>query len=288
MTQAQRLRESHRFDRYTLPMVILSHGSDLSLAPTITPLVSAAGGGVRKAMSMLAAEDFHAVQLDAALRGIRPRELSRTGRRDLTTAAARAGIRLAGIDLFVPRKHLLSDEHVDRAVSAIVEAVQLAGDLGRIPLSLLLPLEEMAEEAVSAILEAADGHGVPLAIHAERDINDAAQWLGRLNYPSVGLGLDPATLLLQGGDAVEIVQKHGTCLASARLSDADSDLGQRTVVGRGDLDVSGYRIGVDLATRRVGPVVLDLRSLQDPLAALREGGEAWEDATFSLGSPPTG
>lgn len=286
MTLAWHGRGFRRRDRYTLPMVILSHGSDLTLAPTITPLVTGSGGGVRKAMSMLAAEGFHAVQLDAALLGIRPRELSRTGRRDLTTAAARAGIRLAGIDLFVPRKHLISEEHVDRAVSAIVDAVGLAGDLGRIPLSLLLPLDEGAEEAVSAIFEAADGHGVPLAIHAERDMEHASQALGRLNYEGVGLGLDPATLLLQGSDAVDAAQKHGTRLTSARLSDADRDVGQRTVVGRGDLDVSGYRISVDLATRRVGPVVLDLRSLQDPLAALRQGGKAWEDAAFSLGSPP--
>lgn len=267
-------------------MVILGHGSDVSLAPTITPIVSVVGGSVRKAMSTLAEEGFPAVQLDAALRGIRPRELNRTGRRDLITAAARAGVRLAGIDLFVPQKHLLSDEHVDRAVSAIVEAVRLAGDLGRIPLSLTLPLEQSAEEAVAAILEAADGHGVALAIHAERDIDSAGEAIDRLNDQGVGLGLDPATLLLQGRDAVEAAQKLGPRLTSARLSDADRDLGQRTVVGRGDLDVAGYRVGVDLATRRVGPVVLDLRSLQGPLAALREGMKAWEDAAFSLGSQP--
>lgn len=267
-------------------MVILRHGSDLSLAPTISPLVAVSGGSVRKAMSTAASEGFASVQLDAALRGIRPRELSRTGRRDLVTAAARAGVRLAGIDLFVPRKHLLSEAHVDRAVAAIVASVELAADLGRIPLSLTLPLSGGAQEAVSAIFEAADGHGVTLAIHAEREIDTAAQALDRWSYDGVGLGLDPATLLLQGQDAVAAAQKLGPRLTSARLSDADGDLGQRTAVGRGDLDVSSYRVSVDLATHRTGPVVLDLRSLQDPLASSREADKAWQDAAFSLGPHP--
>lgn len=265
-------------------MVILGHGSDLSLAPSIKPLVQRGDGGVRRALAEVARAGFEPVQLDASLSGIRPRELSRTGRRDLATTAARAGLRLAGLDLFVPRKHLLSGETVDRAVSAIVEAVGLAADLGKLPLSLTLPMDEASREVTDAVLEAADGHGVTLAIHGERDLDAAARQLDAQAQPGLGLGLDPATLILQGHDADAAAQQHGKRLTSCRLSDADRDLGQRVAVGDGNLDLTPYRVAVDLAVHRAGPVVLDLRGLHDPKAAMASAKAAWEDAAFSLGS----
>lgn len=263
-------------------MAILSHGSDLTLAPTIKPIVQASGATLRRSLSDLAAAGVESVQLDASLRGIRPRELSATGRRDLCTSVVRAGLRLAGLDLFVPRKHLLEGQHVDRAVSSLVEAVKLAADLGRVPLSLALPLDGSADEAVEAVLEAADGHGVSLAVHAERELDDAAAALAHKPASVVGLGLDPATLILRGGDPVAAAQQHGKRLASCRLSDADRDLGQRCAVGAGDLDLTSYRVSVDLASSRVGPVVLDLRGLNEPMAATRRAMASWDDASFSL------
>lgn len=268
-------------------MAILTHGSDLTLAPTITPLVKSGGGTVRRAMSAIAEAGFPAVQLDAALRGTRPRELGPSARRDLFATAARVGLRVAGLELFVPRKHLIDSAHVDRATAALVDAIELAGELGRVTLSTAMPVDTLTGEVGGAILEAADGHGVPLAIHAEGELDAAAEAVASIDRGSarVGLSLDPATLILQGHDPAAAVQQHGKALVAARLSDADRGLGQRVSIGQGDLDVAAYRIGVDLASSRPGPVVLDLRGLHDPAAAMRLAAEAWEDATFTLDSP---
>jgi hypothetical protein len=90
-----------------------------------------------------------------------------------------------------------------------------------------------------------------------------------------------------------VAQKLGRRLAVARLSDvthaaedAEGDDarvggGTRCGIGEGDLDVVAYRIALDLATGRAGPVVLDLRGLVNPLASARAAGERWEKAAFT-------
>ena len=90
-----------------MPLVLPS--ADLALAPTVGPMVRSAfpgsgGGSLRRALNEIAGRGFTAVQLDATLAGIRPRDLSRTGRKDLTALLMRGGLRLAGLDLFIPRQ----------------------------------------------------------------------------------------------------------------------------------------------------------------------------------------
>jgi len=99
-------------------MPILTHGSDLRLAPAIKPLIAVGDGTVRSAITWARKHDFQAIQLDATLPGIRPRELGKRARKDLTALLHRQDMLLAGLDLFIPRRHYLDSDHIDRAISA--------------------------------------------------------------------------------------------------------------------------------------------------------------------------
>lgn len=277
-------------------MAILTHGSDLTLAPTLAPLLTSgggAGGTVREAVEQLSAAGFTAVQLSAATPGIRPRDLDQRARKDLLALLARRAMRLAGLDLFIPRRHFVESEHMDRAVAATLSAIELAADLGRVPVSIALPVEKISADIRLALAQAADGHGVAVAVHAEDQIPALLQWVEEVDLSGAGAGLgvaiDPAAVLGRSGDPVEMVQKLGPKLRVARLSDlsagsdlADGDASSRCVVGEGDLDVIPYRVALDLATARRGPVVLELRGLPQPFTAARIARRVWEKSAFSM------
>jgi sugar phosphate isomerase/epimerase len=290
-------------------MAILAHGSDLTLAPTIAPVVQAtadSGGTVRGALECLSKGRFKAVQLDAALPGLRPRELSPRARKDLLAVLERCGLKLAGLDLFIPRRHYLEAEHIDRALGATHAAIELAADLGRVPVSVALPIQPATEEIRSALVAAADGHGVSLAVHAEDQFDALLQWISKVDLPCLGMGLDPATILGTGHDPARMAHAAGKHLGVARLSDVlgasstpsavGEDAGDtaagttgsvhaagvRCILGQGDLDLATYRVAVDLAPGRRGPVVLDLRGLPGPVSAARSAQRAWDDAAFGV------
>ena len=276
-------------------MVILTHGSDLTLAPTLTPIVHQVGGTVRTALERVAKLGFQSVQLDATLRGIRPRELDRGGRRELTGTVRRRGLRISGLDLFIPRKHYLDAQQVDRAMSATVAAIELAADLGHVPLSLSLPVRKLSEDLTGAIVDAADGHGVRLAVHGEDRLEALQTWLDAVDLPALGAALDPAALLAHGHDPAALAQRLGRRLTVARLSDLERGLSEeehesgetggetvRCTPGAGELDLLAYRVALDLATSRAGPVVLELRGLNDPLQAAVDARQAWENAAVSF------
>ncbi|HEX7009165.1 MAG TPA: TIM barrel protein, partial [Phycisphaeraceae bacterium] len=240
-------------------MAILTHGSDLSLSPTLTPMVRRSGGTVQAALARLTRMGFGWVQLDATLAGIRPRELNQRARKDLLALLNRQGIQAGGIDLFIPRRHYLSSQHVDRAVAATIGAIELAADLGRLPLSLALPVQGLADDVRAALVEAADGRGVRLAVHAEDQAEALRSWVESVDLWTLGVAVDPAALLARGQDPAAYVQRWGKRLAVARLSDleaggvvgegdADAAGAVRCAVGQGELDLTSYRVAVDLAS----------------------------------------
>jgi len=263
-------------------MAILTHGGDMTLAPTLTPIVQQTDGTVRAAVGQVARLGFPAAQLDAALAGLRPRDLSERARKDLVALFGRAGVRLAGLDLFIPRRHFTDTAHVDRAAAAALAAIGLAADLGRVPLSLALPVADAADDLKQALVEAADGHGVTLAVHGEDDPAALLEWISGVDLPALGAALDPAIVIAQGGDPAALVNRLGRHLRSARLSDQNRGEAGRCPVGEGELDVSGYRIALDLAAGRTGPVVLDLRGSSNAVAAAETARSRWDDAAFAV------
>jgi len=244
------------------------------------PLVSG-GSGAKAVLQELRKAKAHGVQLDAALAGLRPRELDHRARRDLAASCARVGLMIAGIDLFVPRRHLTDPEHQDRAVTALTGAIGLAAELGKRPVSVGLPVGDVPGDVVDALLVACDTHGVTLAVHAEDRLDQLTAWLDKLDHPQVGAAIDPAALLSLGHDPVDGVHQLSSHLKVARLCDSQEQAGgerTRCPLGQGDLDVLGYRVALSMCEGTVSPCVLDLRRLDKPGQALRQGMQAWSDA----------
>ncbi|MCC6581314.1 MAG: TIM barrel protein [Phycisphaeraceae bacterium] len=267
-------------------MSILTPGSDMRLAPMVRTLAKQTDGTVRGALDSLRQSGFTAVQLDATFAGIRPRDLDHRSRRDLLALLGRHGIQLAGLDLFVPRRHWVESEHVDRATSAALAAIQLAADLGRVPVSLSLPVEAFRSSPITTMLEAADACNVPLAVHAEDKVDDLLAWLDEVDQPMLGAAVDAATLLAWGQQPDKVVHRLSKRLLVGRLSDlqrgGDEDLAQaggvRCTVGEGELSVLTYRLALELCARRYGPVVLDLRGMEDAPASSAAAMKAWNAA----------
>lgn len=265
-------------------MAVISHGSDLNLAPTIRPLSQGIGATPRRAIQSAAGLGFRAVQLDATMPGTRPRELDASARRDLLTTLHRASLSPAGVDFLIPAEHYRDAEHVDRAVSALHGALGLAGDLGRVPLTVNLPMQQAEPQILEELLAAADMFGVRVAVLHGAEAKPLSEWLRGKEPTVVGAALDPAAMLAAGLDPVEAAQTLGDRLAVARLADTlkgQSD-GSRCMVGGGDLDLQAYRVMVDLAPGRVGPVVLDLSKLGDPVQAAKTALNAWQAAAMRM------
>ena len=253
--------------------------SNTSLSPTVAPLVGNGCPSIPAALRKLAENGINSVQLSAAQQGIRPRELDRRARRDLSATLVRNGLMLNGLDLMIPRKHWRDGEQMDRAVTSALAAIELAADLGHVPVSLALPVKDLADDVRQALLTAADGRNVTLAVHAENELDELIAWVERESQPILGIGIAPSVLLAAEIDPADMLNRFSKHIRVARLDDYSppsvATMGGRCPVGQGELDVTAYRIAVELATGIRG-VVLELRDLSNPLEALLIANQAWQ------------
>lgn len=241
---------------------------DDSVNITCRPGVALAGLGREKSQRQLiqwsSQAGFHGIALDATAPGTRGRELDRSARRELAALLRRSELHFTGLDLWIPSSHFSLDEYLDRAVSVTIDAIDLTAEIGRLNaaarpvVSMTLPADG-ATLAVDRILEAASATGVTIADHqwppaAQSD--DVAH--------SLGVGIDPATLLLAGDDPVEQLLLHHRRLACVRLSDADQ--AGRVAPGVGRLDVQAYTAAAE-AGGFAQWILIDARGVADPLAA---------------------
>jgi sugar phosphate isomerase/epimerase len=236
--------------------------AELPLAPTLGPLVNSQTPP-RATFQRLARAGFRHVQLSATLAGMRPRELDRSARRDLLATLRRAELTVSGVDFWIPISDFDDPARMDRAIAATQAAVELAADLGRQALSLILPGND---EVVETLAVHASHHGVPLADHARPPSPHVA----------VGVGIDPAAVLSQNVDPATEVMQAGPRLTVARLSNL-SITGMRLPIGeRGDgrLDAMAYRVALSVVGYR-RPVIVDARQWTDPWSGIEQTQSAW-------------
>lgn len=183
---------------------------------------------------------------------------------------------MSGIDLWIPERHFSEPEHTDRALSACVDAIGLAGELASLmepaqapSVSVQLP-GEPGNGVIAAIEQAADRAGVRVADHGA-SVRDRTG--------SIGAGLDPASVLLRGDDPVALAASGS--LVSARLTDAD-DAGRCRVEDRGRLDVRAYAASLSVGGYG-GDVVIDLRGLVAQDEAARRAARVWRSSTALSG-----
>ncbi len=246
--------------------------SSLLLAPTLASL----GDDPRPVMSRLKTAGFRAVQLSATATGLRPRDLDQSARRDVLATLKRNELSLSGIDLWIPVEHFIDQAHLDRALGATREAIELASDLGRCPISMNLPRHDESNEAADSpaeLLEAIAGYSVHFGV-AVADHSEAAQ-----TREQFGLGIDPAVSLSRNEDPVSVVMRNHERLVSARLCDLLRS-GMRGPVGdktEGRLDVMAYRLALSVGGYK-RPVVVDTRQWNDPWGGLEQTKLVWEAA----------
>jgi hypothetical protein len=234
-------------------------------------------GGPRAAIEWAASAGFRYIQLDAAAPGVRPRDLDRSGRRDLAALLRRLHMGLSGLDLWVPPEHFLDPARVERATDAALGAVSMAGDLtrladamGNVVVSLSLPMDAPGL-VVAALERQADQCGVDIADHTLRD--EVPNAGGRC-----GVGVDPAACLLSGKDPAAAVARAGTEVRSARLSDATA-AGRAAVGAAGArLDLLAYEAALSVSGY-IRPVIADVRGVRDQLFAASRALSAWTPST---------
>ena len=189
------------------------------------------------------------------------------------------------MDAWIDPECLADPARVDDAVSALIEAIGLADDLGRVPVSTRFPGDE-DQAVIETTLAAASrvgvrlmDHGVPprgvpvraletrraggLIIPGETDesVRAIEPPTGK-SIEGLGIGIDPPAWLVAGLDCLDVV---GRGVSALRLADLSRD-GMRVPIG----DPDG-RLDADvlLATARTarfeGVPVIDARRWIDPL-----------------------
>jgi sugar phosphate isomerase/epimerase len=249
-----------------------------SLAVTIAPIAKQVGS-VQRAIESVRNTGVGGVQLSASLPGIRPRDLDGRARRDVLALLARQGLTLAGVDLMIPHGDYLKPATQDRAFEAMLAAMELAYDWGKVTLSTTMPVGQMPADLVRELLVAADARGITLAVHAEHDLEGLEQFLKTYDQPSLGAAIDPAALLAEGHEPEDVVGRFADRLVLARLDDhaqtSVTSSGGRVPVGGGALDVAAYRAALSIA-RRLKSIVIELRDLPDPLAGAAAARSEWQ------------
>ena len=243
--------------------------TQLPLAVTVAPL-----GDPAAAFVWAASQGIRGVQLSATHPGMRPRDLGASARRDLRATFTRLELVASGIDAWIPAAHFMEPANAERAIDAACAACELAGELGRVPVTLQLPRAAVDSsdaprraEAIAAIVAAADRAGV---LVADASNADDAPW------PPVGISLDPAAVLADGGDPAAFASRAGARIASARVVDLLRS-GMRGPVGSSGesrLDALAYRIALEMAGFHGLPVI-DARQWIDPHAGVVVSAEAW-------------
>lgn len=183
-----------------------------------------------------------ALQLDGRAAGFRARELDRSARRDIAATLRRAGLACSGVDLWIPPEHFAAGGTRDRALSAALSALDLAGEMdslavdGPAPggLAVFLP-RPLDGEIRAALIARADKAGVRIA--------DYGWKRGEVVEPQapLGPGLDPAAAVLAGDDPVGLAGSFGAGIAGVRWSDASMTgrIAPGAAGGRVDLDALG-------------------------------------------------
>ncbi len=240
----------------------------ISTAGYITPM-----GSPRSVIEAIRVLGVRGIALDAAAPDFRPRELSRSARRDLAASLRRRELEFTGLDLWIPPEHFSDAIYAHRAIEAVSQAAEMSTELATLVggrskpvVSVVLPME-MNQTEREAIGDHAQRVGAIIADHQP----------GQANHPAgIGIGIDPAMVLMAGSSPGKAVTHAGKDLASVRLSDL-SAMGRCMVGAQGSkLDVQGYAGALIVAGQQW--IVLDVRELPDPSAAADHGRRAWAQA----------
>ena len=272
-------------------MLIEAHQTRNPLSVAMSGLDPAAiglpvrGRGARELIESIGRGVIRAVQLDLTMPGLRPRELDRSSRRDLAGLLRRVELGCSGFDVFLPPEHFLNSAHVDRAMSAVMGAIEFAGEFagfskgretlgsaGRAidPVCVRLP-DGMPGTLLSALIACGHKWGVDIADFAacRRDVDgESAAML---------VGLDTAEVVARGEEIAVEVAGAGPSLAAVRWTNVLRGMpGVRCEPGDARGSVGAAELGALLSiTGFGGYVVVDVRGVAQTPGLLERAVSAW-------------
>ena len=263
----------------------MSFPAPIPLSLALVGFTPAGVSGLRSQIERAASLGFRAVTLNAAAPDARPRDLGRSARRDLAALIRRHSMTSGGVDLWLPPEHLVQPAQAERALEALLDAVDFAADLaeltsGRAVVSTLLlsPDHAGVEAALGHLRLRAASRSTRIADHRwprrpPAGTDGAAPPAPEESPDSpIGIGLDPAHMFLTEGplsDPGAAASRHAPRVFSARLSDANGS--GRCPIGTpsgGRLDVLAYTVALATAGYK-GSLAADVRGLRDPEAGAR-------------------
>lgn len=246
------------------------------------PQISVSAAGIatqssdpRSTIELIETMGVRGITLDATTPSLRPREFSRSARRDLASFLRRCELEFTGLDLWIPPEHFADPLHAQRAIDAVSNACEMSAELASLlsgtskPIvSVVLP-SELSQTDRRALGDSAQRVGATIADHqvVEQPTNPT---------PGIAIGVDPVMVLMSGKSAGKAITHAGSQLVSARLCDVNA-MGRCVVGSPGSkLDLTGYIGALIVASQDW--ITLDLRQLPDPLIASQRAIEAWTNA----------
>jgi len=243
------------------------------IAISLHALPASGANPIRSNIETIAGLGVRAIALDAAIDGLRPRQLSRSARRDLAAILRREQLELSTIDLWIPPQHFTAASASQRAFDATTQALGLAAELAPLVSARSRPIVSLTlpeDESIRTELAFQAQHlGALIADHSIHSQTPQPS-------PGIGIGIDPVFYLADARSPAKGVTSAGDALASARLSDTNA-------IGRCPINAPGAKL--DLAAYAGALIVsgqpwvtLDLRDLPEPFSAARTAIDAWHRA----------
>ncbi|MEK6798460.1 MAG: sugar phosphate isomerase/epimerase [Planctomycetota bacterium] len=241
---------------------------------------------VKDGLRMAAELSFGSVELAAVSGELAPSNLSSSARRHVARLVAGLGLRLSALRADIPGTRLTDPKTVQERVERTWEIIELAADLGvRVVTSAVGAMTHPdsgepsapACEALRRIGEVADARGVSFAIRPSYDDGERiARVLEELGCPAIGVGLDPAAMVMAGTNPLKFIERYAADVLLLHARDATAGFpdrpGHETRLGEGDVDLVGL-LAVLEAAEYAGPYVIRRSETPTPVQDIVAAGK---------------
>lgn len=214
---------------------------------------------VKSAARQAASMRFRVVEVGAATGEVSPERLSQSGRRHFVRFLEQQGLKLVSLSADMPHHRFTDPASADHRVEHTRRILDMAREMGVTCVSASVGAwahpesgdpSPVALEALSRIGDAADYFGVRFALRPSYDAGDRlVTLLNRMNCPSMRVCLDPAAIVMTGGNPLAGVERWIERLALVHARDAtagaidrataEGHAGRETRLGEGDVDFVG-------------------------------------------------
>ncbi len=234
---------------------------------------------LQKAIPAAARLGAKAIEIDARSQ-LRPAELTRTGARQILKLLEDFGLKVAAVS-FLTRRGYGSAEEIEARVAATKEALKMAYQLGapvvvnqvgRVPAESEGAEWNLLLEALADLGRFGQRTGALLAAQTGTEIGaDLARLIAALPAGSIGVDLDPGSLILNDFSPGEAIAALGSHIMHVHATDAVRDLargrGIEVPLGRGTADFPALLGALEEQSYR-GYLTIARHNADDPLAEI--------------------